>query len=82
MTKIRELREKYLPYEEKTVRKLCISATMIFIWLLIWMLLFKFARDCDKAFIPLSALLELDDISSSKESIVTDITLTSYYFLG
>ena len=45
MTKIRELREKYLPYEEKTVRKLCLSTTVIFIWLLIWMLLFKFARE-------------------------------------
>ena len=45
MKRLKELREKYLPYEEKTVRKLCISITVIFIWLLIWMLLFKFARE-------------------------------------
>ena len=44
MKKLKELREKYLPYDEKTLRGLCISITVIFIWLLVWMLLFKFSR--------------------------------------
>ena len=43
--KIKSVQEKYLPYEEKTLKALSISAMVIFIWLLIWVLLFKFCNE-------------------------------------
>ena len=45
LDKIRSLREKYLPYNEKTVKVLAISASVMFGWIIIWALIFKM---CDK----------------------------------
>lgn len=39
--KIRTVREKYLPYNEKTVRWFVIAATIMFGWIIIWALVLK-----------------------------------------
>lgn len=39
--KIRNLREKYLPYTEKTVKGLVIAAMVMFGWIIIWALVLK-----------------------------------------
>lgn len=44
-TKIKEIQEKYLPYTEKTIRRLSISAVIMLLWIMIWALVFKL---CDE----------------------------------
>lgn len=39
--KLREIREKYLPYNELTLKRLAIAATVMYLWILIWALVFK-----------------------------------------
>ena len=43
--KIKELQEKYLPYEEKTVKRLVLASAIMFGWLLIWALVLKLGRE-------------------------------------
>ena len=45
MKKIEAIREKYLPYNEKTLRILAISLTVMYAWILIWALIFKLCVD-------------------------------------
>lgn len=47
MKKIEAIREKYLPYNEKTSRILAISLTVMYAWILIWALIFKLCIDRD-----------------------------------
>lgn len=44
-TKIKKIQEKYLPYTEKTIRRLSISAAIMLLWIMIWALVFKL---CDE----------------------------------
>ncbi len=44
LTKIKLFREKHLPYNEHTLRRLAISASIMFVWLFIWALVFKLGR--------------------------------------
>ena len=39
------LREKYLPYNEKTLRRLAVSALIMYIWILIWALVLKMGNE-------------------------------------
>ena len=41
ITAIKSFREKYLPYNEKTIRRLAISLSIMLVWILIWALVFK-----------------------------------------
>lgn len=43
--KIKEIQEKYLPYTEKTIKRLSISAAIMILWIMIWALVFKL---CDE----------------------------------
>ena len=38
---IKQLREKFLPYDETTLRRLALATTFMFSWILIWALVFK-----------------------------------------
>ena len=40
--KLSEAREKYLPYDNKTLRRIIIYTTAVYIWLLLWALWLKF----------------------------------------
>ncbi len=39
--KIKNIREKYLPYNEETQRKLALSGVIMLAWILVWALIFK-----------------------------------------
>ncbi len=43
--KIKNLREKYLPYDEQTLRRLTLSATVMLAFILIWALVFKLGSE-------------------------------------
>ena len=43
--KIKNLREKYLPYDEATLRSQALSTTFLFSWILIWALVFKLGSE-------------------------------------
>ena len=63
-TKIKEIQEKYLPYTEKTIRRLSISAAIMLLWIMIWALVFKL---CDpemltRTYINLKELTPLERI--------------------
>lgn len=47
MKKIEAIREKYFPYNEKTLRILSISLTVMYAWILIWALIFKMCIHTD-----------------------------------
>lgn len=41
IAKLKQAREKYLPYNDQTLRRLVLAATIMYAWLLIWALVFK-----------------------------------------
>ena len=41
----KSIREKCLPYNELTLRRLAITATVMYIWILLWALLFKLGNE-------------------------------------
>lgn len=41
IAKLKQSREMYLPYNDKTLRRLVLVATVMYAWLLIWALVFK-----------------------------------------
>ena len=43
--KIKNLREKYLPYDEATLRRQALVTTFLFSWILIWALVFKLGSE-------------------------------------
>ena len=43
--KIKEAREKYLPYNEKTLRRLVVAMVIMYSWILIWALVFKIGNE-------------------------------------
>lgn len=43
--KLKEIREKYLPYNDVTLKRLVISATVMYLWLIIWALVLKLGRE-------------------------------------
>ena len=43
--KLKSAREKYLPYNEKTLKTLVLAAIFMFAWLLIWALVLKFSSE-------------------------------------
>lgn len=43
--KIKNLREKYLPYDEATLRRQALATTFLFSWILIWALVFKLGSE-------------------------------------
>ena len=43
--KIKNLREKYLPYDEATLRRQALATTFLFSWILIWALVFKLSSE-------------------------------------
>ena len=43
--KIKFIREKYLPYNEKTIHRLVMATIIMFSWLLIWALVFKLGSE-------------------------------------
>ncbi len=43
--KLKSLREKYLPYDEVSLRRLALAATFMFSWILIWALVFKLGSE-------------------------------------
>jgi glycopeptide antibiotics resistance protein len=43
--KLIKFREKYLPYEERTLRRLAITASIMFAWILIWALVLKLGNE-------------------------------------
>ena len=45
LAKLKIAREKYLPYNEATLRRLAIIMTVMYIWFLIWALVFKLGRE-------------------------------------
>ena len=43
--KLKEIREKYLPYNDVTLKRLAISATVMYLWLIIWALVLKLGNE-------------------------------------
>ena len=43
--KLKGLREKYLPYDEATLRRQALATTFLFSWILIWALVFKLGSE-------------------------------------
>ena len=43
--KLKSLREKYLPYDEATLRRQALATTFLFSWILIWVLVFKLGSE-------------------------------------
>lgn len=43
--KMKSLREKYLPYNEATLRRQALATTFLFSWILIWALVFKLGSE-------------------------------------
>ena len=43
--RLKEAREKYLPYNEKTIRRLVIAMLIMYAWVLIWALVFKIGNE-------------------------------------
>lgn len=43
--KLKSLREKYLPYDEVTLRRQALATTFLFSWILIWALVFKLGSE-------------------------------------
>lgn len=43
--KLKSLREKYLPYDEATLRRQALATTFLFSWILIWALVFKLGSE-------------------------------------
>lgn len=43
--KIKDLREKYLPYDEATLKRQALTTTFLFSWILIWALVFKLGSE-------------------------------------
>lgn len=43
--KIKNIREKYLPYDEVTLRRLALTTTFMFSWILVWALVFKLGSE-------------------------------------
>lgn len=41
IAKLKQARESYLPYNDQTLRRLVLAATVMYAWLLIWALVFK-----------------------------------------
>ena len=43
--KLKSLREKYLPYDEVSLRRLALATTFMFSWILVWALVFKLGNE-------------------------------------
>lgn len=70
---LKEAREKYLPYNEKTVRRLVIAMLVMYAWMLIWALVFKLGNET----ILRNLYINLKDFTL-KERILWDLVPFNY----
>lgn len=71
--RLKEAREKYLPYNEKTVRRLVIAMLVMYAWMLIWALVFKLGNET----ILRNLYINLKDFTL-KERILWDLVPFNY----
>ena len=43
--KLKSLREKYLPYDEVSLRRLALATNFMFSWMIVWALVFKLGNE-------------------------------------
>lgn len=73
MARLKSVREKYLPYNEKTLRRLVAAAMIMYSWILIWALVFKMGNET----ILKNLYANLKDLTL-KERILWDIIPFNY----
>ena len=71
--RIKAFREKYLPYNEKTLHRLVIAALVMYVWMLIWALVFKMGNEV----ILKNLYINLKDMTL-KERILWDLIPFNY----